>query len=74
MAKRFQIVTILGSPHYGNSNTRALVKGFVEDVAGVFELDWWRARGWLYTHSIKQLAARPIPDDFNSKERLLTAW
>ena len=33
MTKRFQILTILGSPHSGNSNTRALVDNFVEDVA-----------------------------------------
>ncbi len=39
----------------------------------IFELDWWRARGWLNTTSFRQLAARPIPDDFNSKERLLAA-
>lgn len=37
----------------------------------VFELDWWRARGWLHTRSFKQLAAQPIPHDFKPKERLL---
>ncbi len=36
-----------------------------------FELDWWRARGWLDTRSFRQLISRPLPDDFNSRERLL---
>jgi multimeric flavodoxin WrbA len=33
MTKTFKIVTILGSPHDGMSNTRALVEDFVDDVA-----------------------------------------
>jgi hypothetical protein len=39
----------------------------------VFELDWWRARGWLHTCSFKELAARPIPHGFSAKTRLLDA-
>ena len=37
----------------------------------VFELDWWRARGWLHTCSFRQMAARPVPHGFNAEERLL---
>jgi multimeric flavodoxin WrbA len=33
MTKRFKILTILGSPHDGKSNTRALVEDFVDEVA-----------------------------------------
>lgn len=40
--------------------------GFLE-----FELGWWRSRGWLDTKSFSELAARPMPADFNAKQRLL---
>ena len=33
MTKTFKILTILGSPHDGRSNTRALVEDFVDEVA-----------------------------------------
>lgn len=33
MTKTFEVLTILGSPHDGKSNTRALVDDFVEEVA-----------------------------------------
>lgn len=44
-----------------------------DELAGLltFELDWWRARGWLDTRSFGQLAARPVPNGFALPERLL---
>lgn len=33
MTKTFKVLTILGSPHDGKSNTRALVEDFIEEVA-----------------------------------------
>jgi hypothetical protein len=36
-----------------------------------FELGWWRSRGWLDTKSFSDLAARPVPADFDVKRRLL---
>jgi multimeric flavodoxin WrbA len=38
-----------------------------------FELLWWRDRGWLWTRSFAQLAARPVPADFDARDRLLEA-
>ena len=38
-----------------------------------FELGWWRARGWLWARSFRQLAAMPIPDGFDARARLLKA-
>jgi multimeric flavodoxin WrbA len=40
--------------------------GFLE-----YELGWWRSRGWLDVKSFSQLAAKPVPADFNVKQRLL---
>lgn len=36
-----------------------------------FELGWWRDRNWLDAKSFRDLSSRPIPADFNIKERLL---
>jgi multimeric flavodoxin WrbA len=38
-----------------------------------FELGWWRARGWLWARTFKQLAAMPVPEDFDTRARLLEA-
>ncbi len=32
MKKTFKILTLIGSPHDGKSNTRALIEDFVEEV------------------------------------------
>ena len=39
-----------------------------------FELDWWKDRGWLDARSFKDLAKRPIPDDFDAHRRLLRQY
>jgi hypothetical protein len=36
-----------------------------------FELAWWKERGWLWTRSFKELAARPVPKGFDARQRLL---
>jgi len=36
-----------------------------------FELGWWRARGWLWARSFRQLAAMPVPEGFDPRARLL---
>ena len=38
-----------------------------------FELGWWRARGWLWARTFKQLAAMPVPEGFDARRRLLAA-
>jgi hypothetical protein len=35
-----------------------------------FELRWWADRGWLSAKTFGQLAAKPLPDGFNVRERL----
>lgn len=35
-----------------------------------FEYNWWKERGWLKTKSFKQLLNMPIPENFDSKQRL----
>lgn len=37
----------------------------------VFELDWWKDRGWLKTKSFKELRSVPVPQEFNIHKRLL---
>jgi multimeric flavodoxin WrbA len=36
-----------------------------------FELGWWRSRGWLDARSFAQLASKPVPANFDLKQRLL---
>jgi hypothetical protein len=36
-----------------------------------FELSWWRERGWLDTRSFADLSRRPVPADFDVRQRLL---
>ncbi len=36
-----------------------------------FEYEWWKARGWFGTKSFRELAATPLPERFDVKERLL---
>ncbi len=36
-----------------------------------FELGWWRARGWLWARTFKQLMAMPMPEGFDARGRLL---
>jgi len=38
-----------------------------------FELGWWRARGWLWARTFKQLAQMPVPRGFDARRRLLPA-
>lgn len=38
-----------------------------------FELGWWRARGWLWARTFKQLAAMRLPEGFDTRRRLLAA-
>ena len=51
MANEFKILTILGSPHNGKSNTRALVEDFVEDVA---------AAGLAVDHQVISLGRKKV--------------
>ncbi len=51
MANEFKILTILGSPHDGKSNTRALVEDFVEDVA---------AAGLAVDHQVISLGRKKV--------------
>ena len=36
-----------------------------------FELNWWVERDWLGARSFKELATRPVPAEFNARERLV---
>ena len=36
-----------------------------------FELGWWKKRGWLHARSFGDLAACPVPGDFDARRRLL---
>ena len=36
-----------------------------------YEFNWWKDRGWLNARSFSDLAARPIPGEFNVRQRLL---
>jgi hypothetical protein len=38
-----------------------------------FELGWWRDRGWLDTRSFADLSRRPVPEGFDTRQRLLRA-
>ena len=49
--KTFKVLTILGSPHDGRSNTRALVEDFIEDVA---------AAGLPLLHQVISLGRRTV--------------
>ncbi|MBW2525684.1 MAG: flavodoxin family protein, partial [Deltaproteobacteria bacterium] len=51
MTKTFKILTILGSPHDGKSNTRALVEDFVAEVA---------AAGLPLEHRVIPLGRTPV--------------
>jgi len=51
MTKTFKILTILGSPHNGRSNTRALVEDFVDELA---------AAGLPLEHRVISLGRTPI--------------
>jgi len=51
MTHRFKILTILGSPHDGKSNTRALVEDFLEEVA---------AAGLEHEHQVISLGRKHV--------------
>jgi hypothetical protein len=36
-----------------------------------FEYGWWKRRGWLYATSFEDLVKRPVPQDFDVRQRLL---
>ena len=45
----------------------------VGKLAGLmsFELRWWQSRGWFSARNFKELAAIPVPADFDIRTRLL---
>jgi multimeric flavodoxin WrbA len=36
-----------------------------------FELEWWKSRGWFGSRTFNQLAAVPVPADFDARARLI---